>query len=137
MLAAAAESKQTAPMKVRVYFNLHKKLYSVQEKVDGRWKVVEHTNNINLVNATFKVSEAGRQRILRENKKNVHAYIVGERWPFIPKSFCYRDEVSYNPYKAAHFIVKDLELPLDKAKYVQITDGKVIAMFPEFEGKYI
>ena len=122
---------------VRIYRNLHKKLYSVQEKVDGRWKVVGHTNNINLVNATFKVSEAGRQRVLREKRKNVHAVIIGERWPFIPKAFCFRDEVTYNPYKAAHFIIKDGELPLDKAKYVQIVDGKVIAMFPEFEGKYI
>lgn len=122
---------------VRIYRNLHKKLYSVQEKVDGRWKVVEHTNDINLVNAVFKVSEAGRQRVLREKRKNVHAVIIGERWPFIPKSFAYRDEVTYNPYKAGHFVVKDGEVPLDKAKYVTITDGKVIAMFPEFEGKYI
>jgi hypothetical protein len=121
--------------KVRIYRNLHKKLYSVQEKVDGRWKVVEHTNNINLINVTFKVSEAGRQRVIKEKRKNVHAAMIGERFPFIPKSFVYRYEVSYNPYKSPYFMVKSEDKPLDKARYVQIVDGKVIAMIPEFEGK--
>jgi hypothetical protein len=119
---------------VRIYFNLHRKVYSVQEKVEGRWKVVEYTNDINLVNATFKVSEAGRQRVLRENKKNVHAYIVGERWPFLQKSFCYRDEVTYDPYAAPNFFIVQNGKPVDKAKYICITAGKVIAMIPEFEG---
>jgi hypothetical protein len=121
---------------VRIYYNFHKKLYSVQEKVDGCWKVVEHTNNINLINVTFKVSEAGRQRVIKEKRKNVHAAMIGERFPFIPKSFVYRDEVSYNPYKSPYFMVKSEDKPLDKAKYVQIVDGKVIAMIPEFEGKH-
>jgi len=121
---------------VRIYYNFHKKLYSVQEKVNGKWKVVEHTNNINLINVTFKVSEAGRQRVIKEKRKNVHAAMIGERFPFIPKSFVYRDEVSYNPYKSPYFMVKSEDKPLDKAKYVQIVDGKVIAMIPEFEGKH-
>jgi hypothetical protein len=32
-------------------------------------------------------------------------------------------------------MVKSEDKPLDKARYVQIVDGKVIAMIPEFEGK--
>lgn len=62
--------------------------------------------------------------------------MIGERFPFIPKSFVYRDEVSYNPYKSPYFMVKSEDKPLDKAKYVQIVNGKVIAMIPEFEGKH-
>jgi hypothetical protein len=120
--------------KVRIYYNFHKKLFSVQEKVNGSWKVVEHTKDIYLHNATFKVSESGRQRVLKEKRKNVHAFIVGERWPFIPKSFVYRDEVSYNPYTGPNFMVKSLGHPLDYAKYVTIIDNKVIALIPEFKG---
>lgn len=121
---------------VRIYFNLHKKVYSVQAKVDGRWKVVEYINVINLVNATFQVSAAGRQRVLREKKKNVHAYIVGERCPFTPPSDrCV--EVTYDPYAAPNFFIVQNDKPVDKAKYIQITNGKVIAMFPEFKGKLI
>ena len=58
--------------KIRVYYNFRKKLFSVQEKINGSWKVVEHTKEIFLRNATFKVSEAGRQRVLKQKRKNVH-----------------------------------------------------------------
>lgn len=122
---------------IQVYYNFHKKLFSVQEKIDGKWKVVEHTKNVNIRNATFKVSEAGRQRVLKEKRKNVHAKIIGERWPFIPKSFVYRDEISYNPYKGANFMVIKEDKPLDWAKYVTIIDGEVIALIPEFQGTRI
>ena len=124
----------TKNMKVRIYYNFHKKLFSVQEKVNGSWKVVEYTKEIFLRNATFKVSEAGRQRVLKEKRKNVHAFILGERFPFIPKSFVYRDEISYNPYKGPNFMVVSEDKPLDKAKYVTILNGKVIALIPEFKG---
>ena len=119
---------------IRVYYNFRKKTFSVQEKVNGSWKVVEHTNEIFIRNATFKVSEAGRQRVLKDKRKNVHAFILGERFPFIPKSFVYRDEVSYNPYTGPNFMVVSENKPLDYAKYVTIINGKVIALIPEFKG---
>lgn len=119
---------------IRVYYNFRKKTFSVQEKVNGSWKVVEHTNEIFIRNATFKVSEVGRQRVLKNKCKNVHAFILGERFPFIPKSFVYRDEVSYNPYTGPNFMVKSENKPLDYAKYVTIINGKVIALIPEFKG---
>lgn len=122
---------------VQVYYNFHKKLFSVQEKVNGRWKVVEHTKDIVIRNAKFVVSEAGRQRVLKEKRKNVHAKIVGERFPFSPLIFAYRDKVSYNPYKGANFTISCSEKPLDKAKYVTIIGGEVVAVMPEFQGQYI
>jgi hypothetical protein len=75
-----------------------------------------------LRNVTFPVSEAGRQRVLkfaRENpgrtKKNPHAYAVGElvrSWPLntMPASEAHTESgvrVSYNPYKADHFVRLD------------------------------
>jgi hypothetical protein len=65
-------------MKVFVYFNLHKKCFSVKA-LEGvnKGKVVQHTDNIVLLLPKFKVSEAGRQRVLREKRKNVHAGVVG------------------------------------------------------------
>jgi hypothetical protein len=120
---------------IRVYFNFRRKLFSVQAKVKGKWVVVEHTNNIVLRNAIFKVSEAGRQRVLKQKRKNVHAFIIGERFPYIPKSFVYRDEISYNPYKGPNFIVATGNKPLNRAKYVAIIDNKVIALIPSFQGE--
>ena len=65
-------------MKVFAYFNLHKKVWSLRG-VDGleRGYVLAHASNVELVDCTFKVSEAGRQRVIREGCKNVHAGIVG------------------------------------------------------------
>lgn len=124
-----------AMKKFRIYYNFHKKLFSVQEKVDGSWKVVEHVKDIYLRNVKFKVSEAGRQRVLKEKRKNVHAFMLGERWPFIPaSSLRVFDEVSYNPYVGPNFMVKTEHKPLDYAKYVAIVHNRVFALIPEFKG---
>ena len=123
---------------IRVYYNFRRKLFSVQAKVNNKWVVVEHTNNIVLRNAIFNVSEAGRQRVLKQKRKNVHAFIIGERFPFIPKSFVYRDEISYNPYKGPNFVIANQpEKSVDEAKYVTILGNKVIALIPEFQSNPI
>tara|TARA_R110000824_G_scaffold390595_1_gene587123 strand:- start:150 stop:524 length:375 start_codon:yes stop_codon:yes gene_type:complete len=85
---------------VYVYFNLHKKVWSVRQ--DGR--IAEHTNHIMLRDARFLVGQAGRKKVLEEKRKNVHAGISGyivDRVPNVP-DFC--TTVSYNPYKNETFI---------------------------------
>ena len=47
--------------RVYVYFNLHKKVWSVRQ--DG--KVVEHTKHIKLKDARFLVGKAGREKVRR------------------------------------------------------------------------
>jgi len=84
------------------------------------------------------VSEAGRQRVLKDKRKNVHAFIIGERLPSLASlPFVDCDEVSYNPYKGENFIIVSLQKPLDWSKYVAIIGGKVIALIPEFQGTRI
>jgi hypothetical protein len=105
-------------MKVRVYFNLNKKLLSVQAKINGSWKVVRYCQSVTLINVTFKVSERGRQRVLKNKRKNVHAYICGT---FICDDLVKRskqdewmDLITYNPYKLERFY--------DGEKYVDTAD---------------
>lgn len=105
-------------MKTRVYFNLHKKLLSVQEKVNGRWKVVNHVDTIHLKNVCFKVSEAGRQRVLQQKKKNVHAFVVGERTNELDPTLHQYQIVGYNPYVRERFY--------DGSKYVDKADAVII-----------
>ena len=89
-------------MKVRVYRNLNKKCLSVQSWVEGKgWRVTDHVQKIFLDNASFKVSQAGRRRVLAEQKKNVHAFIVGERVD-TPKANAV-ELVKYNPYHSGSF----------------------------------
>jgi len=66
-------------LKVHVYFNYTRRLYSVKA-MEGRekGKVLFHSKDVLLRNCTMKVSEAGRQRVLRTKQKNVHAGITGD-----------------------------------------------------------
>jgi len=59
--------------RVFVYFNLHKKVWSVRQS----GKVVGHTEHIMLKDCRFLVGKKGRERVIREGKKNVHAGVSG------------------------------------------------------------
>lgn len=125
-------------MTTRVYYNLHKHLLSVQQKVAGRWKVVKHVDEIALRNVKFKVSAAGRERVLRERRKNVHAFVEGEQIPFMPKSFTYQDEITYNPYKHETFVVSNYSnKPVDQSKYVVIKGKKIVATLSCYQGNAV
>ena len=60
-------------IKTEVYFNLHRKMLSI--RVNG--KVIAHAPAITLDNPTFHVSEAGRQRVLKNKRKTSDAL---DRW---------------------------------------------------------
>jgi hypothetical protein len=72
----------------------------------------------------FKVSEAGRQRVLREKRKNVHAGVTGTWINADRVESCYEflsmvgRQVSYNPYKYDSFIIKATEQSVDVADVV-------------------
>ena len=81
---------------VEVYRNLHRDCWSIRQ--DG--VVVAHANSVGLTNCTFKVSQAGRQRVLRDQKKNVHAKIVGTLNANVIRQPCL---LIYNPYGLSYF----------------------------------
>ena len=96
-------------MRVRVYWNLHKKMYSVQDAKTGR--VIHYTTAISLQNCKLSVRKAGQERARREGKKNVHAFVTGTYYS-LGKNFktaMWSDgarEVTYNPYKNDTFMRK-------------------------------
>ena len=61
--------------KVRVYWNLHKKVWSVQDVKSSR--VIAHRQFITIRDAKFVVRKGGQKRVREEGKKNVHAFAVG------------------------------------------------------------
>jgi hypothetical protein len=105
--------------RVYVYFNLHKKVWSVRQGT----KIVDHTNYIMLRDARFLVGQAGREKVLREQKKNVHAGVSGyivDRVPNIPDAI---NNVAYNPYRYKTFVdCVDLE-PVTHADYAVLECG--------------
>ena len=62
-----------------------------------------------LTNATFAVQPAGREKVLREGRKNVHAFVTGTYYALGSnfKTAMWSDgarEVTYNPYKNDTFM---------------------------------
>lgn len=121
-------------MKVRVYKNLRLStkrdpMYSVMYK--GR--VIAHVRSIILAGAKFIVRESGRQRVLREKRKNVHAFVEGE-WARGKKAHrlfgtCFFSEVKYNPYMAPTFIRTAYRTPIHIADGAMIGKSGVFALF--------
>ena len=56
--------KRRKTMRVEVYFNLHKHLFSVRSARSGR--VILHTDRVHIHNPEFVVRQSGRQRVLKE-----------------------------------------------------------------------
>lgn len=95
-------------MRVFVYYNLHKKLWSIKAlEGEHKGKVIYHRDEVYLSDVVPKVSQAGRNRVLKEQCKNVHAGLVGTLEDEIISNQVAK-KVSYNPYFLEHFFyVKD------------------------------
>jgi len=130
--------------RVRVYYNLHKKCFSIQDYKTGL--VIKHTNQLNLSNAMFVVRKSGNERVRSEGKKNVHAFVNGivsdksSGHLVVSNSFHNSYRVRYNPYEMDYFhyekMVTDWEgekpvwLPVSKHwigdVYLNIVNGKPV-----------
>ena len=91
------------PRKVRVYWNLHKKTWSIQDTKTGL--VIDHKDKVLLEFAKFIVRKGGQERVRKEGKKNVHAFAVGylsddqDSMIQFPKYW----KIKYNPYTDNYF----------------------------------
>lgn len=116
-------------MRVETYFNLHKKCLSYRPS-GGK---VQHAHTLLLNNVRFAVQPAGRAKVLREKKKNVHAFVRGEVAFLRPTAadddgditvgtmerHGYR-RVTYNPYKYDSFVFSSTGEPVYEARQVAI-----------------
>jgi len=120
--------------KVQVYFNLHKHTWSVKSIASG--KVILHCDYVMLKNCIFYVSESGRQRVIKEQAKNVHAGVRGtlvdyvayhSNEPINPVLHGKKIPITYNPYMYTKFIQKEpfgniplLPSPVQSADFVEM-----------------
>lgn len=121
---------QNQPVKCFVYFNLHKKCFSVKAlQGANKGKVIMHTDAISIAMPEFKVQEAGRQRVLREKRKNVHAGVVGYIKDQDHIALTDR-KVSYNPYKMGSFYTTDDQQPISKGNIAVLrVNNKIPSIF--------
>ena len=109
-------------MKVEVYRNLHRNCWSVRSSETGR--VIDHVKSITLIDAKLVVRPAGREKVLREKRKNVHAFIKGTIDNFTSLQ-SQPVEIVYNPYKHTSFVIRATGEPITTAEVVGLTlNGK-------------
>lgn len=110
--------------KVFVYYNLHKHVWSIKDVKTN--KVIGYTDRIVLKDVEYKVSKAGRERVLREKMKNVHAGVKGI---VVDMNLNAEDGVAitYNPYKYETFVNKKDETPVFNDALVLMDNRKVFA----------
>lgn len=112
---------------VRVFKNPRRGCYSIMQ--NGR--IMASAKQIRLRDAEFTVRESGRQRMLRENRRNVHAWVVGELVDFLhPEAADSLEQLSgrnatYNPHRYASFVDRETETPLSRADLVQFDEHGV------------
>jgi hypothetical protein len=129
---------------VEVYRNLHKDCWSVRDSKTRL--VISHVDYIHLQNATLVVRPAGREKVLREKRKNVHAFIKGTvaacpknsgqmncryiesfempRSPVLSVSCPNTDakQITYNPYRNESFVLQPTGKPITHADHVYLNN---------------
>ena len=140
-------------MRVEIYRNLHNGKLSIR---DAKTKqVIGHAARVYLHQAEFKVSQAGRKRVLREKRKNVHAVVngvLGKAEAF--QSYKGRDispyqhyysifnpefgnevlgisrlyDITYNPYRFSQFWREDIDASVMRAPLVRIMPESITAI---------
>ncbi len=96
-----------------------------------------HVTSISLLDPVFRVGKAGNERVRKEKRKNVHAYIQGKRMKGVPsyiKGLKWGNEwrkVAYDPYKHEHFVLaEDESMKVVDAFIVEIDNEGVWAFKP-------
>lgn len=112
-------------LRVECYWNLHVGGFSVRSlEGDRKGRVIAHVPTVRLADATFTVQPAGRAKVLREKRKNVHAFVRGRWQQSLPDLV--RWVVTYNPYKHDSFVDANTGAPVHAARLAvgETVDGK-------------
>lgn len=113
-----------------IYRNLHT-ASGCSVKYKGH--VVDVVEHAILSGVNFVVSQAGRHRVLKEKKRNVHAFVSPEtytkltdkQWKRLKIDTTNLREITYNPYHLDQFVFKDSKQPVAAADRVLISNGRV------------
>lgn len=112
---------------VRVFKNPKLGCYNIMQ--GGLIKAT--AQRIRLCDAEFLVRESGRQRMLRENRRTIHAYVQGRLVDYTHPddtqtiSHLPGRSATYNPYRFSSFVDRETEAPLLRAPWVQLDEHGV------------
>jgi hypothetical protein len=117
--------EQTIGQKIRIYRNLNNGTMSIQRHLIRSWRVVGHVTHAVVRDVCLHLSESGRQRVIRDLRKNVHAWgegiLVAPDCPEIDAPI----DLAYNPYQDATFVERGTKRPILKCRYLVVRDNRV------------
>ena len=117
-------------MRVKAYKNLHTGTYSIQNMQS---KVIGHPTEVLLRDVEFRVQPGTRDRVRREKRRAVHAFVIGELIKG-EKRVCGKWRAfRYNPYLFDTFVFTDTEKPVLTAEWV-LLDEKGAWCIPHAHG---
>jgi len=125
--------------KYKIYRNLHKKCFSVLKYSSDKkgYRLHAHVESFICRQAELKVSEAGRQRVILEGQKNVHAYIICKEYRelglneihdiWIKSEECTKKlgQLYYNPYTTKTFQIEETGEAVFNSENILGFGGKV------------
>jgi hypothetical protein len=118
--------------RVQAYRNLNIRdhvAYSIRDAKTGL--VIAHAPAVLLEDVQLRVQPAGRERVLREKRKAVHAYVVGgwhRRGGEVAGDWV---PIRYNPYKFETFVRADDLSPVYEAEFVALTKDGAFAILED------
>jgi hypothetical protein len=118
---------------VRVFKNLKHGCYSIMQ----RGVVKASARQVRLSGVVFKVREAGRQRAIREQRKNVHAFAVGRLVDFVhPDESRDMEPMAgrgafYDPYRFPSFVDRETQAPVTAVTLAHFDENGVVYSMEE------
>jgi hypothetical protein len=132
---AFAESRKVIDknLPVRVFKNLKHDCYSIMQ----RGVIKASARQVRLTGVEFRVRESGRQRALREKRKNVHAFAVGRLVGYVHPSDARNMEpmegrgAFYDPLRFPSFVDCDTKAPVTVVSAAHFDEDGVIYSLDE------
>jgi len=112
---------------VRVFKNLKHGCFSIMQ--GGR--ICASARAVRLAEVELRVRAAGRERMLRERRRNVHAFAVGRLVDFVhpgePRTLgpLAGRRAYYDPYRFSSFVDRETSAPLLGAAVVQLDESGI------------
>jgi hypothetical protein len=111
----------------RIYRNLLNGKMSLKQQINKSWLVIGHVTEAVIKMPKFYVSEPGRQRVISDKRKNVHAFgcgiLVELQSIEVPEGNL--REIHYCPYSQPHFTWKDSSEALFSADLLIVIENRV------------